>query len=64
MDIEKASSQQAKKGAFIPPLPYTGPTLMEPLEPESGYIGREWDNYVGGHVNKPKVKKVKKKVGN
>ena len=56
MDIEKGVHIK-KDSHLLPPKPYTGPTLMEPLAPESGYIGTEWDNFVGGHVNKPRKKK-------
>lgn len=43
------------------PVPDDSPDILTPPKPESRYIGEQWDNFVGGHVSKPKKKKPKPK---
>jgi hypothetical protein len=42
--------------AMFLPVPDESPSLLEPPFPESRYVGHIYDNFVGGHVNKPKPK--------
>ena len=59
----QAPLQNGRKAAadtatdMLLPIPDESAELFEPPFPESRYTGREYDNFVGGHVNKPKKNK-------
>ena len=46
------------------PVPDDSPDLLKPPKPESGYREdtEDWDNFVGGHVPKPKKPKGKRRL--